>query len=76
MVGGLVAPFIGKRYNFKKMVVGSAICFTLNLSSGIILNEVGYSVIAILIALLAAAVAGASVALLWVAQAGYIHLIC
>ena len=76
LAGGLVAPFLGKRINFKKLFVGSAICYTINFSSGIALHYLGYGTLCIVVVEVVAVIGGASASLLWVAQGAYIHFVC
>lgn len=76
MIGGLIAPFIGKRINFKKLFVASAICYAVNMASGIVLHYIGYSALTVLLVEIMAMIGGGSAALLWVSQAAYIHYIC
>ena len=76
MIGGLFAPFVGRKVNYKTMLVVASICYTLNFSSGLILSFTNFATVVIVIVLVMAVIGGGSAGFLWTAQAAYIHYIC
>lgn len=76
MISGLVAPFIGRKLNYKTMLIISSICYTLNFSSGLILELFDFNTWVVVAIEVLAVVGGFSAGMLWVTQAAYIHFIC
>jgi hypothetical protein len=76
MLWCLVAPFIGKRVNYKKMLVIAAIGDMLSYSSCVLLHYTGFHPAAIVVLELSTILDGLTCTLLWIAQAGYIHYTC
>jgi hypothetical protein len=76
MVSGLFSPFIGRKLNYKTMLLISSVCYTLNFSSGLILEIFEFSTWVVVAVEALAIIGGFSAGLLWVTQAAYLHFIC
>jgi len=76
MLWCLVAPFIGKRINYKKMLMITAVLDMLSYTSCLLLYYTDYSTLSIVMLELFNISDGFSSSLAWIAQAGYIHYAC
>ena len=76
MLWGLVAPYIGKRFSFKNLLIAAAMGEMLSYSSCILLYYSNFSTFSIVVLELSNILDGFTSSLMWIGQAGYIHYIC
>jgi MFS family permease len=76
VVSGLFAPFLAKRINYKTLLIIASILYTLNFSSGIVLDYTNNGTLIAVVVGLLAIIGGFSASIIWVSQAAYIHFTC
>lgn len=76
MIGGVAAPYLGNRYNTKKLMVTSLCCYAIKLSTYIVICFIRVVWFVYPLVLIAAAVSGFTVCFLWMSQGEYIHASC
>lgn len=76
VIGGLIAPYCGNRYNSKWLMIVSLSCYAFKLSTYIIVNFVHVAWFVYSLIILGASVSGFFACFLWMAQGSYMHIMC
>ena len=76
VLGGLVAPYVGNKYNSKWLMILSLSCYAFKLSTYVIINYVHTKWFVYSLVLFGAALSGFCACFLWASQGDYMHSIC
>ena len=76
VVGGLIAPYYGNKYNPKWLMILSLSCYAFKLTTYIVINFVHFAWFVYPLVIFGASISGFFACFLWMAQGCYMHTIC